>query len=212
MITLKDFMETVQYRITEGSDYGWNCYGPDAYCLDSWNGDHDGHTVSITFDTKTQEVYEAYVCDYKKQRAYRLINPDYKEEHDSEVAERDIDDTAWDCVKFVDLDVVEDFIEKARAIINDEDYDTRVQVPVDFTDEELLTYMKMAHERDMTFNEFVEMALNAAIDEIKLREQLDDRNMGLVIQDPPFPPDNFTKEEARAAVRKVRKKMKKGKL
>jgi hypothetical protein len=36
-------------------------------------------------------------------------------------------------------------------------------MPVDFSDEELLTYMKMAHDRDMTFNQFVEEALRQAI-------------------------------------------------
>jgi hypothetical protein len=40
-------------------------------------------------------------------------------------------------------------------------------MPVDFTDEELLKYMKMAHERDMTFNQFVEEALRQAIEEHK---------------------------------------------
>jgi hypothetical protein len=34
---------------------------------------------------------------------------------------------------------------------------------VDFTDEELLKYMKAAHERDMTFNEFVTQAITEAI-------------------------------------------------
>lgn len=56
MITLKEFMELVDYRITEGSDYMWSCYGPNAHRLDSWNGDHDGHSVSIIFDTQSQNV------------------------------------------------------------------------------------------------------------------------------------------------------------
>jgi hypothetical protein len=34
MISLKEWMELVDYRITEGSDYGWNCYGHDAHMLD----------------------------------------------------------------------------------------------------------------------------------------------------------------------------------
>jgi len=59
------------------------------------------------------------------------------------------------------------------AIVNNEDYDTRVSVPVDFTDEELLTYMKMAHDRDITFNQLVEDALRAAIDEFNMREEYD---------------------------------------
>ena len=169
MITLKQFMEVVDYRITEGSDYQWQCFGHNAYCLDSWNGEQDGHTVSIIFDTRTQEVYQIMAYDYTRKRAYRMTNPDYKADFSAECEDRDIIDEAWELddgtpVKYVDLDVVEDFLEKARAIVTDEEYDTRVQVPVEFTDEELLKYMKMAHEHDMTFNQFVEAALKDAID------------------------------------------------
>lgn len=168
MITLKDFMETVDYRITEGGDYGWNCYGDNAYMLDSWNGEQDGHSFTIIFDTKTQTVYEVQAHDYVRQRAYRLINPEFKADHDLEADQRDANlDEAWDDIDYVDLETDEDFLEKAQAIAANEDYDTRVQVPVDFTDEELLAYMKMAHERDMTFNEFIESALRDVIDELK---------------------------------------------
>jgi hypothetical protein len=168
MITIKEFMEIVDYRITEGSDYMWQCYGSNAYRLDSWNQSQEGHTISIIFDTRTQEVYEVSAYDYRNNRAYRLINPDYKFAHDDEASGRGVDmNQAWDDVNYVDLDVDDDFIQKALAIVAEEDYDTRVSVPVDFTDEELLTYMKMAHDRDMTFNAFVEMALRAAIDEYK---------------------------------------------
>jgi hypothetical protein len=166
MITLKDFMETVDYKITEGSEYMWQCYGDHAYRLDSWNQDQDGHSVSIVFDTRTHVIYEASVYDYKRNRAYRLINSDFKFGYDDEARSRDIDaDQAWDDVKYIDLDVDQDFLEKAQAIVLDEDYDTRIQVPVDFTDEELLTYMTLAHERDITFNELVETALREAIAE-----------------------------------------------
>jgi hypothetical protein len=168
MITLKDFMETVDYKVTEGSDYGWQCYGPNSFRLDSWNQDQEGHTVSIIFDTRTHVVYEVTAYDYSRERAYRLINPDYKDPHSQEAASRDVlENQAWDDVNYVDLETDEDFLEKARAIVANEDYDTRVQVPVDFTDEELLTYMKMAHEHDMTFNEFIESALRQVIDELK---------------------------------------------
>jgi hypothetical protein len=166
MITLKHFMEAVDYKITEGSDYGWQCYGNHAYRLDSWNQDHEGHSVSIVFDTRTHVVYEASAYDYQRNRAYRLINPDFKFGHDNEAAGRGVDSNqAWDDVAYIDLDVDEDFLEKAHAIVLGEDYDTRVQVPVDFTDEELLTYMKLAHERDLTFNQLVEEALREAIAE-----------------------------------------------
>jgi hypothetical protein len=97
-----------------------------------------------------------------------LINPEFKAAHDREADQRDVNlNEAWDDVDYVDLETDEDFLEKAVAIAANEDYDTRVQVPVDFSDEELLTYMKMAHERDMTFNEFIESALRQVIDELK---------------------------------------------
>ncbi len=169
MITLKEWMELVDYRITEGSDYGWDCYGHNAHMLDSWNGDQNGHSFTVIFDTKTQVVYEVQAHDYVHNRAYRLINPEFKPNHDKEAVHRDINiNEAWDDTNYVDLDVDDDFIQKGLAIRNGEDYDTRVKVPVDFTDEELLTYMKMAHDRDITFNQFVEDALKAAIENEQL--------------------------------------------
>ena len=218
MITLKDFMEVVDYRITEGSDYQWHCFGSDAYRLDSWDGDQDGHTFSIVFDTRTQEVYQVEAFDYKRERAYRMVNPEFKDAFDAEHVARDVLDMAWERddgtpVKYVDLDVVEDFMEKAYAISNDQEYDTRVQIQVEFTDEDLLKYMKIAHEQDITFNQLVEIALQEAIDQHNMlndwpREEYDFSlgRRGSVIQSPP---DSFTQEEARETVRKVRSKSKK---
>ena len=168
MITMKEWMELVDYKITEGSDYGWSCYGPNAYTLDSWNGVHGvgGYSFSIVFSTKSQKVYEVTVCDYTNDRAYRMINPKNVEKHRKEAEHKsELANQAWDDVDYVDLDVDDDFFQKALAIKDGESYDTRVQVPVDFSDEELLQYMKIAHERDITFNELVEDALRHAISE-----------------------------------------------
>ena len=170
MITIKEFMEVIDYRITEGSEYMWSCYGSNAYRLDSWNGVHGkvGYSFSIVFSTKTQKVYEVSAYDYTNDRAYRMINPKNQEKHRKEALARDVNlDQAWDDVNYIDLEVDDDFIQKCLSIKAGEDYDTRVSVPVDFTDEELLTYMTMAHERDMTFNQFVEQALREAIENVK---------------------------------------------
>lgn len=168
MITLKEWMEVVGYRITEGSEYQWECYGHNAHCLDSWNGDFEGHSFSIYFDTKTQEVYEVQAHDYHNQRAYRLINPEFAKKHKKEAKRRKVDNKeAWDNVDYIDLDVVDDWIQKALAIEAGEEYDTRIMMPIDFSDKDLLQYMKLAHERDMTFNQFVEEALQHAINEFE---------------------------------------------
>ena len=166
-MSMKQWMEMVEYRITEGSDYGWSCYGHNAYMLDSWNGDQDGSSFTIIFDTKTQEVFEMQAHDYKNQRAYRLINPDYASKRTMEVNTRADNDEAWEDVNYIDLETTKDFFEKSTAIYNNVPYDTRVEIPIDFTDEELLKYMKLAHERDMTFNQFVEEALRQAIEDHK---------------------------------------------
>ena len=112
-----------------------------------------------------QTVYEVQAHDYVHDRAYRMINEDFQKKNRKEAKKRDIDkDNAWDDVDYVDLDVDDDFIQKCLAIRAGEDYDTRVSVPMEFSDEELLTYMKLAHERDITFNQLVEQALREAID------------------------------------------------
>ena len=166
MLSMKEFMELVDHRITEGSDYGWQCFGPNSYQLSSWNGVHGagGWSANIVFSTKSQKVYCVEVCDYTNDRAYRMINPDYVKKNDKEAQSRGANlNQAWDEVNYVDLEVDDDLAQKFKAIVAGTEYDTRVLVPVDFTDEELLTYMKAAHERDMTFNEFVVQALTEAI-------------------------------------------------
>lgn len=152
MITLKEWMEVVDYRITEGSDY--NGFGG-AYALSSWNGEQNGFSFEIIFDQKTQVVYQVEVCDYKNGRPYRLINSDHKDTN--------IDETAWDDVKWIDLESDDDWIQKALAIKAGDDYDTRVSIPIDLPEEELMVLFKMAHEADMTFNNYVEQALRQAL-------------------------------------------------
>lgn len=156
MITLKEWMEIVNYRITEGSDY--NAYGGiGVYSLSSWNGDQDGYSMEIIFNTNTQEIYEAQACDYKHNRAYRLINQAHKQQPR--------DDEAWDSTKWIDLEEDDDWIQKALAIVAGEDYDTRVNMPLELDDDVLFKMMRMAHERDITLNQFVEQCLRVVIDQ-----------------------------------------------
>jgi hypothetical protein len=164
MLTVKEWMELVDYRITEGSEYGWQCFGTDAYSLSSWNGDHDGWSFNIVFDTKTQVVYTVEVCDYARNRAYRLMNPDYKQEHDEEAKTHDVSaKEAWDECDFVDLEEDDDFMQKGMAIRDGVDYDSRVSVPLTVPDDVLFALMKRAHDQDITLNQLVEDVLWEAI-------------------------------------------------
>lgn len=167
MITLKEWMELVNYRITEGDSYGWQCYGGDAHQLSSWNGVHGrgGWSANIVFDTQDQTVYEVYICDYTRDRAYRIINPDFQTQYNDDAESRgELSNQAWDSVDFIDLEVDDDFIQKCLAIVAGEDYDTRVQVPLTLSDPEMLQLMTLAHEADVTLNSYVETALRKYIE------------------------------------------------
>ena len=148
MIKLKEWMEVANYRITEGGDYF--AYGG-AYALSSWNGDQDGYSIEIIFSPRTQEVYEVQACDYKHNRAYRLVHGDYRDEK--------LNDEAWDDTNWIDLESDDDWIQKAQSIVAGEDYDTRVTIPLDLPEAELMVLFKAAHAEDMTFNDFVEKIL-----------------------------------------------------
>ena len=152
MLTLKEWMELVDYKITEGSDYFTNI--PGLYSMSSWNEEQNGFSFFIAFDPKDdQRVYTVEACDYANNRAYRIKDPDIE-----------LDKTAWDDVEFTDLEVDDDFIQKALAIKAGEEYDTRVSVPLELEDELLFELMKKAHEEDITLNQMVERVLREVIE------------------------------------------------
>jgi hypothetical protein len=164
MITLREFFELINYRVNEGSDYGWQCYGGYAHVID--HSDRD-YTTSVIFDRQNQTVYEVTVCDYKNNRAYRMIHSDYQLAHETESNQRKVNSKqAWDNVEYVDLETVEDFVIKTQAIIQGQDYDTRVSVPIDLSEQHMMALFMMAHERDMTFNDFVTEVLEQQLNVI----------------------------------------------
>lgn len=163
MITLKQFLETVNYRISEGFAYQWRCYGDQAYGLDSWDGKQDGSSFTIIFDQGDQTVYQVEAHDLANQRSYRMINPLFAEAHAAECIARGIAEVAYDDVEFTDLETDEDFLQKATAIFRGEEYDTRIIIPVDLPDDTLFTLMKQAHQQDITLNQMMENVLREAI-------------------------------------------------
>lgn len=206
-------METIQYKVTEGSDYCWDCYGPTAHSFDSWNGRHDdgGYTITTVFDKQDQTVYQMEAWDYTNQRCYRWINPDFIDAYKAECKHRGIDfENAFDDIDFIDLETEEDILSKARAIAAGEEYDTRVEVPLRMDDDQLFELMKQAHEQDKTLNQLVEDVLRNVI---SAHQTGTDNPIDFPvnrqrpsIQEHPFPADNFTKEQAREAVKQAKRK------
>jgi hypothetical protein len=166
---MKEWMELVDYKITEGGEYRWACYGPNAYSLDSWNGVHGkgGYSFSIAFSTKTQKVYEVSVCDYTNNRAYRMIAKDKQKKYAKLAEAYGVSlNEAWDDVDYVDLEVDDDFISKCLAIKAGEDYSTDISVPLDLPDDLLMFAFKQAHAENMTFNDWMNKMLKEFIDKV----------------------------------------------
>ncbi len=161
---IEDYLKATQHQITGGSEYLWDCFGPDARYLDCDRENEYG--TNIVFDSKTFDVYTCEFWDYVNNRQYRWINPEHIDAFKEACKEHGVDfQGSLDDSKFTDLEVEDDILEKITDMVNGEEYDNRVKVPLDIPDEDLLKYMIAAHERDMTFNEFIEEALRHAVDE-----------------------------------------------
>jgi hypothetical protein len=96
-----------------------------------------------------------------------MINPKNVEKHRKEAEHKSVlANQAWDDVDYVDLDVVDDFIQKALAIKAGEDYSTDVSVPIDLPDDLLLFAFKAAHAENMTFNAWMNQMLRDFVDKV----------------------------------------------
>jgi hypothetical protein len=120
MITMKDYLEAIQYRITGGSDYGWECFGPNARYLDSEQ--HDKYTFSCVFDSVDQAIYVIEAWDYVHNRAYRWFADGCLEAYKEESTRRGIDPgEASDTKDYTDLEVLDDMLEKIEGILSGEE-------------------------------------------------------------------------------------------
>lgn len=167
--------EAFDHKITSGSDYGWNCF-PDARFLDY---ESDYAYVTVLYSTVTQEIYQADASVKREMWSedsapYRWTNPLFNDAYLAEAKERNVDpDQAWDDIKWISLEVEEDFLEKATAMFNGDEWDERVQVPLDLEDDLVLQLAMEAHKRDITLNKMVEIVLREAIDRYNVNGTID---------------------------------------
>ena len=161
---LSKINECFGHRISGGSEYGWNCFGPNARYLDF---ESDYAHSSVVFDSENQTVYLAEISRKEGDTGtYQWINPEFKSGYLAECKRRKIDPHhAWDNVRYTELETSEDYLDKAHAVFNNLPYDERIVVPLDLEDDVILMLALEAHKRDITINKMVEIVLQRAIDE-----------------------------------------------
>lgn len=103
MVTIKKFIKSINFKIDEGCEYLWECYGPDCRQL-GWTKPDRSATAGIVYDNKSHVVYEMSVWDNKNEEVWRWIRPGFRRAHDRECLSRGfIAKRAIDSVGFQDV-------------------------------------------------------------------------------------------------------------
>ena len=176
---LSDIIQSAKYKIVDGSEYLWNCFGNNTRILDFSGFESEQNSgVSCMFDSKTQQVYEVNIYT-NNDKWYRWIDEEYIEKYKEECASRNIsfsissDDSTW-----VDLDNIQDVYRKVEQVIETGNCDNEVTIEIDIENDLLLKLSLMAHKRNITLNdlfkEILEDAVNRAEEIIKNNTKKED--------------------------------------
>jgi hypothetical protein len=90
-ITIKEFVTAIKFNLGDGFEYGWNCYGDNAYSI-GWMKPDGTATASIVYDIANQKVYQMEVWDETNNRVYRWIHPKYSKAHANEARKLGVND------------------------------------------------------------------------------------------------------------------------
>jgi hypothetical protein len=102
-ITIKEFVTAIKFNLGDGFEYGWNCYGDNAYSIGWMKADRTA-TASIVYDIANQKVYQMEVWDELNNRVYRWIDPRCAKAHANEARKLGINDKiAVDRVMFEEV-------------------------------------------------------------------------------------------------------------
>lgn len=165
MIKFDSVLKCINYNITSVSRFNWDCFGSDAFNFEATN--YLKSTISGTYDISTGEVLHLEAWDQVNNREYRWIHPDYVEVYKAVYAARSLPfNISFDTNKFIDLDVVDDIMEKSIAIFSNKEYDTDVTVTLNLNDDEILVLALAAHRANITLNAYVAQALDFYIKEL----------------------------------------------
>lgn len=151
MELFRKFLELSNFSVEESWNHLWPSYS-NALCFDTKAGKYY-LGCAVKFDDN--EIVELTIMD-DEENGYRWINPSYKTAIYEEYKTRHLD---FKNGNLVDLEVTDDFFEKASAMIAGKEFDKRIVIPLDLTENEIFALMKEAHERDITFNEMCELCL-----------------------------------------------------
>lgn len=133
MSLFQEMIVAADYKISEGSEYLWKCYGPNARFLD-FKSEEFEIEADMVFDSKNQTVYSA--CLFLKDKCYRWMNPDFIKAFKEESYDKNIDPRmAYEGTNFNECDVWSDFTEKVNQAFTTGQCSADILVSLEMTDE-----------------------------------------------------------------------------
>lgn len=158
---IEHFLQHIGYQISSGEDFLWQCFGNNARFIDAgWNG----FNVSCVFDTVTRIVYNIEVYDDCKEHYGDTvvpeciwINSDYLEQYKEECIQRNVEETLYE-----NLNSLEEVVEILNTIFQTNTEIVDINLPKDTE----LDLFRLAHKKDITFNELIIEILRNLIEEL----------------------------------------------
>ena len=157
MFTLKNFLDLVEDNCTvERFPCGLECYGANTSIYSAYVT-NDYECCAAVNDSGIRELN---LYDYRNKRNYRWTVPEVEPLRDAELLLAGLDPKLVDeDQEFIDLIMIEDMVKKMTAICAGEEYDTRITIPLEMSDDEFILIARAAHELDITLNEFMVQAI-----------------------------------------------------
>ena len=171
-----DVMKAAHFKIAEGSEYGWDCFGDkdEVYSLDFSEtlGSFDTNSASVVFNRRTGQVFEVTAYD-KSDNCFRWIDPQYVSVVKTEFETRNLDfKVAYDNNQFVDVHDETTILEILEILILNPDASEYLApyleeedsiITIKMTDSELALISRAAHLKNMTLNQFMIEAVQHSI-------------------------------------------------
>jgi hypothetical protein len=150
---LSSFLEAVTNNINgQPVKYNDETY-PESYALDSLTKFGE---ATVIYSIANLTVYEITVIDYKKDRAYRFVNPEFK---GNEFNGGELD--------YLDTESFDDIIEKVYAILNNRRYNVDTIVSLELGKEVIEILTNKAYDLDMTLDDYIIQILEDEIELLK---------------------------------------------
>lgn len=151
----QDVITAAKFKISGGSEYQWECYGPNARFLD-FDSEFEGVSAVCVFDSENQTVYE--VALYLGEKPYRWLNPEFEEAMKNESFDRDIDPRVFlDDTHYADCEVFEDILQKITDAFNTGTCSNDITIVLNLTPEQEEVFALLPEGTDL--NEFISKGL-----------------------------------------------------